>query len=81
MSASIKAAAAAISAFEDAAPSRLRNLTAAAYYEIAVARGEGEVAADGPLVVKTGEHTGRSAQDKFTVRHPEIDAKIWWDNS
>ncbi|MFZ5616129.1 MAG: phosphoenolpyruvate carboxykinase [Pseudomonadota bacterium] len=81
MSATIKAAKAALSAFEDAAPASLRNLTAAAYYELAVRRGEGVVAAEGPLVVRTGEHTGRSAQDKFTVRHPEIDAKIWWDNS
>ncbi len=81
MSATIKAVPAVLTAFEDAAPSGFRNLTAAAYYEIAVRRGEGEIAEGGPLVVKTGEHTGRSAQDKFTVRHPEIDKKIWWDNS
>ena len=81
MSANIKAVSTALSAFEDAAPLKFRNLTAAGYYELAVRRGEGEVAAEGPLVVKTGEHTGRSAQDKFTVRHPEIDARIWWDNS
>ncbi|NWG93487.1 MAG: phosphoenolpyruvate carboxykinase [Parvularculaceae bacterium] len=81
MSASLKAAPAALSSFEDAAPDAHRNLTAAAYYEFAVKRGEGEIAAEGPLVVKTGEHTGRSAADKFTVRRPEIDAKIWWDNS
>jgi phosphoenolpyruvate carboxykinase (ATP) len=81
MSASLKSAPAALSSFEDAAPAAHRNLTAAAYYELAVRRGEGEIAAEGPLVVKTGEHTGRSAADKFTVRRPEIDAKIWWDNS
>ncbi len=75
------AATTAISAFEDAAPKSLRNLTAAAYYQLAVERGEGEIAAEGPLVVRTGEHTGRSAQDKFTVRRPEIEHKIWWDNS
>ncbi len=65
--------------FEDRAPRELANLTAAALYQLAVARGEGEIAKDGPLVVKTGEHTGRSAQDKFIVRHPEIENKIWWD--
>jgi phosphoenolpyruvate carboxykinase (ATP) len=27
-----------------------------------------KLSADGPLVVETGEHTGRSAQDKFMVR-------------
>ncbi len=79
MSATASAARAAMSCFEDAAPSALRNLTGPALYQLAVARGEGEIAKDGPLVVKTGEHTGRSAKDKFIVRHPEIDSKIWWD--
>lgn len=65
--------------FEECAPAKYANLTAAALYELAVQRGEGEIAAGGPLVVKTGEHTGRSAQDKFIVRHPEIESKIWWD--
>ena len=57
------------------------NLNEAALYEIAVGRGEGEVARGGPLVVKTGKHTGRSAQDKFIVRHPASEDNIWWDNA
>ena len=65
--------------FEDRAPSALANLTAEALYALAVKRGEGEIARGGALVVKTGEHTGRSAQDKFIVRHPEIENKIWWE--
>ncbi len=65
--------------FEDRAPAALANLTAEALYALAVRRGEGEIAKGGPLVVKTGEHTGRSAQDKFIVRHREIEKKIWWD--
>ena len=65
--------------FDDVAPQHLRNLTAANLYEIAVKRGEGEVAAAGPLVVKTGEHTGRSAQDKFIVNNEETAGTIWWD--
>ena len=32
-----------------------------------------------PIVVKTGEHTGRSAKDKFIVRHAEIESDIWWE--
>lgn len=79
MSLSVTAAPGAVRCFEDRAPAALANLTAAALFELAVRRGEGEVAADGPLVVKTGEHTGRSAQDKFIVRCPETEAKIWWD--
>ena len=68
-----------ITNFDDVAPQHLRNLTASALYQLAVQRGEGEIAADGPLVVKTGEHTGRSAQDKFIVRDAETEAAIWWD--
>jgi len=79
MSVSISTAHSAPKSFDARAPGAFANLSAAALYELAVARGEGAIAKDGPLVVKTGEHTGRSAQDKFIVRHPEIDGKIWWD--
>ncbi|MHA7870717.1 MAG: phosphoenolpyruvate carboxykinase [Hyphococcus sp.] len=66
-------------AFEECAPDALANLSAAALYELAVARGEGRIAKDGPLVVETGEHTGRSAQDKFIVRQTETKDTVWWD--
>ena len=46
----------------------LWNLTTAPLVEHAVRRGEGLLAKDGPLVVQTGKHTGRSAKDKFIVR-------------
>jgi phosphoenolpyruvate carboxykinase (ATP) len=54
------------------------NLTAAPLVELAVKRGEGVLAKDGPLVVETGKHTGRSANDKFTVRDAETENSIWW---
>ncbi len=57
------------------------NLTAAALYEEAVRRGEGHVAKDGPLVVLTGHHTGRSATDKFVVKDPSTEPHVWWDNN
>ena len=57
------------------------NLPTARLVETAVARGEGRLAADGPLVVETGPHTGRSAQDKFTVRDAETDQSVWWGKS
>jgi phosphoenolpyruvate carboxykinase (ATP) len=65
------------------APSRIgralhTNLSVAELYERAIAAGEGVIAADGPLVVRTGKHTGRSPKDKFIVREPSSEAKIWW---
>src|SRR3954468_3344715 len=54
------------------------NLSTAELYEDAIRAGEGIVAAEGPLVVRTGRHTGRSPQDKFIVREPSSDGKIWW---
>jgi phosphoenolpyruvate carboxykinase (ATP) len=55
-----------------------RNLPTAELYEDAIRRGEGLIAADGPLVVRTGKHTGRSPEDKFIVREPGSEDKIWW---
>jgi hypothetical protein len=54
------------------------NLSAAELYEIAVRDDEGLIAADGPLVVSTGTHTGRSPQDKFVVRERSSAGKVWW---
>ena len=54
------------------------NLTTAPLVEFAVCRGEGLLAKHGPLVVKTGRHTGRSAQDKFIVRDGVTDSTVWW---
>ena len=46
--------------------------------EQAVARGEGKLAKHGPLVVETGQHTGRSAKDKFIVRDETTEDTVWW---
>jgi phosphoenolpyruvate carboxykinase (ATP) len=54
------------------------NLSTATLYEHALAAGEGTLGDGGALVCYTGEHTGRSAQDKFLVRNPESEADIDW---
>jgi phosphoenolpyruvate carboxykinase (ATP) len=57
------------------------NLPMASLVQEAIERNEGLLAKDGPLVVKTGVHTGRSAGDKFVVREASVDRHIWWDNN
>ena len=47
-------------------------------YSHALARGEGRLAEGGPLAVDTGVHTGRSPKDKFVVREPGSESRIWW---
>jgi phosphoenolpyruvate carboxykinase (ATP) len=54
------------------------NLSTAPLVEHAVRRGEGLLARDGPLVVRTGAHTGRSAKDKFIVRDAVTEKTVWW---
>jgi phosphoenolpyruvate carboxykinase (ATP) len=54
------------------------NLGTAPLVEHAVRNGEGLLAKDGPLVVETGLHTGRSAKDKFIVRDAETENTVWW---
>jgi phosphoenolpyruvate carboxykinase (ATP) len=54
------------------------NLSTAGLYEEAIRREEGIVAADGPLACFTGQHTGRSPNDKFVVREPSSEAHIAW---
>ena len=44
----------------------------------AVVRGDARIAEGGPLVVDTGRHTGRSPKDKFIVREPSSEHRIWW---
>jgi phosphoenolpyruvate carboxykinase (ATP) len=58
-----------------------RNLGTAPLIELAVSRGEGLLSKDGALVVETGAHTGRSANDKFTVKDAETADSVWWGKS
>ncbi|HET6538613.1 MAG TPA: phosphoenolpyruvate carboxykinase [Sphingopyxis sp.] len=54
------------------------NLGTSQLVEDAIRHGEGLLAKDGPLVVATGKHTGRSAKDKFIVQDAETRDTIWW---
>ncbi len=54
------------------------NLPDEALYEEIVFRGEGKMTKGGALTVNTGKHTARSANDKFVVKEPTTEDKIWW---
>ena len=54
------------------------NLGVAALYEEAVRRGEGIISIDGPIVCSTGQHTGRSPNDKFLVTEPSSERNVAW---
>lgn len=54
------------------------NLSTPLLYEEIIRRREGRLAHLGPLVVRTGEHTGRAPKDKYIVREPASEAKVWW---
>ncbi|NIM48064.1 MAG: phosphoenolpyruvate carboxykinase [Gemmatimonadales bacterium] len=54
------------------------NLSTSLLYEEAIRRREGHLAHLGPLVVRTGHHTGRAPNDKFLVHEPSSEDKVWW---
>lgn len=56
------------------------NLPTPALYEEALKNNEGIMAHLGPLVVRTGQYTGRSPNDKFIVDEPTTHDNIWWGN-
>lgn len=54
------------------------NLSTPLLYEEAIRRREARLAHLGPLVVRTGQHTGRAPNDKFIVKEPSSADKVWW---
>jgi phosphoenolpyruvate carboxykinase (ATP) len=55
-----------------------RNLPPAELVARSLARAEGILAANGALVVKTGDPAGRSPKDRMIVMEPEADDHIHW---
>ncbi len=57
------------------------NLSESDLARDALQRGEAERTVHGALRAITGQHTGRSPKDKFIVRHPSLEQKIWWEGN
>lgn len=51
------------------------------YMEKSIQLGQGSLGSHGELVVLTGKHTGRSANDKYVVREASTEKQMWWENN
>lgn len=56
------------------------NLTAEQLTDISIKRGDATLTTSGAIAVDTGEFTGRSPKDKFTVKDELTSGKVWWNN-
>jgi len=54
------------------------NLTTEALYEEIIFRGEAQISQKGPIIVNTGKHTARAANDKFIVCESTTEQNVWW---
>ncbi len=54
------------------------NLPTPALYEEAIRRREATLAHLGALLMRTGDHMGRSPNDRFIVREESTEKDIWW---
>ena len=57
------------------------NLSMQELVSAALARGEGELASNQALVVKTGPRTGRSPKDRFIVRDSATESLVDWNTT
>lgn len=54
------------------------NLEPAELVEHTLVNGQGVLADSGAIAVDTGEFTGRSPKDKFTVKDAQTEGTVWW---
>ncbi len=56
------------------------NLSPEELAKVAVKNGQAKLASSGAIAVDTGEFTGRSPKDKFTVKDETTENSVWWNN-
>lgn len=54
------------------------NLSPSSLVEHTIKKGQGELADNGALLVRTGKYTGRSPKDKHVVKDVNTENTIWW---
>ena len=67
-----------ISKIKTAAAVLNENLTTEQLVQKALERNEGILTNTGALAADTGEFTGRSPKDKFTVKDAKTENTVWW---
>jgi phosphoenolpyruvate carboxykinase (ATP) len=56
------------------------NLSPDELASIAIAKGQAVETSTGAIAIDTGEFTGRSPKDKFTVKDAATENSVWWNN-
>lgn len=56
------------------------NLPPAELSKVAVANKQATLTSSGAIAIDTGEFTGRSPKDKFTVKDEVTENSVWWNN-
>lgn len=46
-----------------------------------IRQGQGRLGPHGELLIQTGKHTGRSANDKYVVKTKGTENSVWWENN
>ena len=57
------------------------NLSEPELYEKSIVYQEGQLTDSGAFSVDTGQHKGRSAEDKYIIRDELTEDSIWWENN
>jgi len=61
--------------------STLKNPSIASLMQKTIESKKGKLGPHGEIIINTGKHTGRSADDKYVVKNEITQNDIWWENN